>query len=140
MTDTNTQSGFTIVELLITLFVAGIFLVAGFQLFNLVIKDGGKARADTRASNVAYDYMRRYSLSATNPCTALTPLTSTGTPISVSGLSSVIAYVSITCPYAALTNVSTVSVTILYNDPNQTIASPNPNPDLKMVYATYVTQ
>jgi prepilin-type N-terminal cleavage/methylation domain-containing protein len=96
MTYKNRQSGFTAVELLITLFVAAAFLVAGYQLYNVIIKDSGNTRAQARASNVAYDYMRRYSPSATNPCTAQTPLTDA--PISVAGIGSATVTVAISCP------------------------------------------
>jgi prepilin-type N-terminal cleavage/methylation domain-containing protein len=119
------QSGFTIVELLITLFVAAAFLTSGYQLFNLVIKDSGQARADSRASSVAYDYMRRYSTSVVSPCVASTPLSNVST--GVAGLSNVTVTVSITCPYSATTSLSKIDVTVLYNSPQQT-----------MEYSTYV--
>lgn len=127
MTYSNRQSGFTAVELLITLFVAAAFLVAGYQLYNVIIKDSGNTRAQARASNVAYDYMRRYSPSATNPCTTQTPLT--GAPISVAGIGSATVTVAISCPYTAVTNISKVLVTVQYNNPQQIV-----------VYGTYVKQ
>jgi hypothetical protein len=113
------ESGLTAVELLITLFVAAAFLVAGFQLYNVIIKDGGKTRGESRASNVAYDYLRRYSGSATNPCSASTPLNNA--PIEVAGISAVTVSVSITCPYTAVTNVSKINVTVQYNTPQETV-------------------
>jgi len=119
------QSGFTAVELLITLFVAAAFLVSGYQLYNLIIRDGGQARADARASNVAYDYLRRYSASVTAPCTSSSPLNNA--PVSIAGLSNVTVSVDISCPYAATTSISKVDVTVNYNSPQQT-----------MKYATYV--
>ncbi len=119
MNNLNKQAGFTAVELLITLFVAAAFLVSGFQLYNLIIKDGGQTRADARASNVAYDYLRRYATSAANPCVAATPVNNTA--IAVSGLSAVTVTVAITCPYAATTSISKVEVTVLYNSPQQTM-------------------
>jgi len=42
MMHVNKQAGFSAVELLITLFVAAAFLVAGYSLYNVVIKDGGE--------------------------------------------------------------------------------------------------
>ncbi|MBC7943133.1 prepilin-type N-terminal cleavage/methylation domain-containing protein [Candidatus Saccharibacteria bacterium] len=123
MSKTNEQAGFTIVELLITLFVAAAFLVSGFQLYNLVIKDGGQTRADARASNVAYDYMRRYSATVVNPCVVATPLTNSA--ITVTGLSTVTVTVAIACPFAAATSVSKVNVTVLYNTPQQTMKYSN---------------
>jgi prepilin-type N-terminal cleavage/methylation domain-containing protein len=127
MTRHHQQSGFTAVELLITLFVAAAFLVAGYQLYNVIIKDSGNTRAQARASNVAYDYVRRYSPSATNPCTTLTPLNNA--PISVTGIGNVTVTVLITCPYTAVTNVSKVTVTLNYNNPVQTV-----------IFGTYVKQ
>lgn len=121
----NAQSGFTVVELLITLFVAAAFLVSGYQLYNAIIKDGGQTRGESRASNVAYDYLRRYSATAANPCAVSDPLNNT--PISVSGISAATVTVNITCPYAGLTNLSKVQVTISYNNPPDTVR-----------YATYV--
>lgn len=131
MTTLDKRAGFTAVELLLTLFIAAAFLVAGYQLFNLIIKDGGQDRADARASNLAYDYLRRYSTSAsaTNPCVAATPLSNSA--ITVSGLSSTTVTVAITCPYSAasppIVTISKVEVTVLYNSPQQT-----------MKYSTYV--
>ncbi|MBC7868584.1 prepilin-type N-terminal cleavage/methylation domain-containing protein [Candidatus Saccharibacteria bacterium] len=127
MINRNQQSGFTAVELLITLFVAAAFLVSGYQLYNLIIKDSGQTRAEARASNVAYDYLRRYSATAASPCAVATPLNNYAD--TVTGLSAVKVTVAITCPYAILTNVSKVSVTVLYNTPQQT-----------MKYSTYVNK
>jgi prepilin-type N-terminal cleavage/methylation domain-containing protein len=120
------QAGFTVVELLITLFVAAGFLVSGYQLYNLIIKDSGSARADSKASSVAYDYMRRYSASVVSPCVASTPLNNSS--ISVGSLSNVTITVNISCPYAATTTVSKVDVLIQYNTPQQS-----------QEYATYVS-
>jgi len=121
----NTQSGFTAIELLITLFIASAFLVSGYQLYNAIIKDSGQTRAEARASNVAYDYLRRYSVSAANPCIASTPLSNS--LITIAGLGNPRVTVAITCPYAATTTVSKVEVTITHGTPTQTVK-----------YATYV--
>lgn len=121
------QSGFTAVELLITLFVAAAFLIAGYQLFNLVIRDGGQTRSESRAANVAYDYMRQYAASSTTiPCTATTPLN--GAPITVDGLVNATVTITITCLPDAVESLSKVEVSLSYNAPAQTIK-----------YATYVS-
>ena len=119
------QSGFTIAELLITLFIAATFLTAGYQIYAAVIRDGGLARAESRASNVAYEYLRRYSATVSNPCAASSPLVNSA--ITVSKLSSVTVSVDITCPYTATTSISKVTVTVLYN-----------TPQAKVTYATLV--
>ena len=120
------QSGFTAVELLITLFVAAAFLIAGYQLFNLIIRDGGATRAESRAANIAYDYMRKYAnTSTTVPCVASTPLTNS--PISIDGLSNVTVSVTVSCLPDADTSLSKVDVALSYNSPSQTVE-----------YSTYV--
>lgn len=112
------DSGFTAVELLITLFVAAAFLVAGYQLFNVVIQDGGETRAEARAANVAYDYMRRYSEAATNPCATATPLSNSS--ITVDSLTDVTLTVALSCPQADAPSLSRIDVTITYNSPQKT--------------------
>jgi Tfp pilus assembly protein PilE len=127
ITTPRRTSGFTAVELLITLFVAAAFLIAAYQLFNLVVKDGGSTRAESRAANVAYDYLRKYAASSTTiPCTASTPLSAA--PLTVDGLTSVTINIDITCLPNAIASLSKVTATIMYNNPQQ-----------KLQYATYVS-
>lgn len=123
----KTKSAFTIAELLVTLFIVGAFLTAGYQLYSAVIKDSGSARYEARASNVAYEYIRRYSASLTSTCAASTPLTDS--PITIDGLTSVTVSVAISCPYAPTTSLSKVTVTVKYN-----------TPQAQVVYATYVSK
>ncbi|HRN97669.1 MAG TPA: prepilin-type N-terminal cleavage/methylation domain-containing protein [Candidatus Saccharibacteria bacterium] len=121
------QQGFTVVELLITLFIAAAFLVSGYQLFSVIVKDGGEARMQSSASDVAYDYLQRYKSSATSPCTSSTPLNNS--PISVDGLSNVLVTVKIRCPYSATTSVSKINVTVKYGAEGDVVSN-----------ATYVAQ
>jgi len=115
----RSQSGFTAIELLITLFVAAAFLAGGYQLYVVIIKDSGNSRAQANASNVAYDYMQRYAATTPNPCSN-TPLLAP-TSINVGGLSAVTVGVTASCPYPNNLNVSKVTVTITYNNPQQTV-------------------
>jgi len=114
------DQGFSAVELLITLFVAAAFIVAGYQLYNVVVKDGGQARADARAANVAYDYLRRYEPTASDPCVASTPLNNSS--IMVAGLSNVRITIGISCPYASTSglnntrSISKITATLQYNN------------------------
>ena len=121
----NTKPAFTIAELLVTLFIAVIFVTAGYQLYTAIIADSGNARAEARASNVAYEYIRRYSANATKPCTASTPLTNSS--VTVDYLTNVTVSVAITCPYGTSFSVSEVTVTVKYN-----------TPQAQVVYATMV--
>jgi len=114
------QSGFTAVELLITLFVAAAFLVAGYQLFSLVIRDGGQTRSESRAANVAYDYLRKYAASSTTvPCVGSTPLTKA--PITVDGLVNARISITVSCLPSTSASLSKVEATIFFNVPEQTV-------------------
>ena len=115
------QSGFTAVELLITLFIAAAFLTSGYQLYSLIIKDGGETRSQARASNIAYDYLQRYKSNATSPCIAQTPLTDSS--VVVADLSNVTVSVVVTCPYDSATSISKILVTVKYNVPQQIVSS-----------------
>ena len=94
------QSGFSAVELLITLFIAAAFLISGYQLYAVVIKDGGEARMQAKATNVATDYLQQYKLTAQNPCATAssTPLVNSN---AISGLSNVTITETISCPYGS---------------------------------------
>lgn len=121
MKKTTDNLGFSTVELLITLFIAAAFLVSGYQLYGLVMRESGEANAQARASNTAYDYLQRYKTTATNPCSATTIVS--GESVTVEGLADVIATVSISCPYSTSTSVSRVQATIQYGNPQQTVTN-----------------
>ena len=67
------QDGFTIIELLVTLFVAAIFLIAGYQIYTTVIRTDGQTKAQVTAEGLATDYGARYVASAPYPCVASQP-------------------------------------------------------------------
>lgn len=117
MSKRSLQSGFSAVELLISLFIAVAFIGAGYQLYAVVLKDGSDAKLRARANDIAYDKLRSYSTITTNPCTPVVP-NPTPTLPNPSGLPNASIAVSITCPY---TNdpISKVSVTITYGTPSQ---------------------
>lgn len=120
------SNGFSAVELLITLIIASVFLISGYQLYSLIVKDGGEARTQSVASNIASDYLQRYKSSAQNPCAAQTPVNNQ--PITNSNLSNATMTVAISCPYSSQTSVNKLTVTILYGSPQQTL-----------INSTYVT-
>ncbi len=121
----KSTQGFTAVELLVTLFVAAAFLIAGYQLFNVVMRDGGETRAQAAAANTAYAYLRQYSDSATNPCTPLAPLTDE--PITVESLQKVTLTITIECIQSDAPSLSKITAIIKYNTPQKTLT-----------YSTYV--
>lgn len=114
----STSSGFTAVELLITLFVAALFLAAGYTLYDAIINRSSEARQTAQADNIAYDYLRRYEATVAVPCAASTPLNRAAlTGDAVLGLANPLVTVSVTCPFGSTLNrVSKVTVTIEYGD------------------------
>ena len=115
------STGFTAVELVITLFIAAAFLTTGYQLFSLITRDSGESSGKSIVSNVAYDYLQDYKSYTTNPCTASTPIDNS--PITIDGISGATLSVDITCPYSTMTSISKIVVTINYSDPVETISS-----------------
>lgn len=124
ITRKNTQ-GFTAVELLVTLFVAAAFLIAGYQLFNVVMRDGGETRAQAAAANAAYASLRQYSDSATNPCSSLAPVTDQA--MTVDTLQKVTLTITIECAQSGTPSLSKITAIIKYNTPQKTLT-----------YSTYV--
>lgn len=118
---TSQQSGFSAVELLITLFVGAAFIATGYQLYSVIIQSSGDARFRAKASNIAYENLRRYSPQATNPCSAVTP-TPTPTVDAASGLSNPVMTVTISCPYGTSSGTSKVQVSLTYGSPQQEVA------------------
>lgn len=123
----HNASGFSAVELLITLFIAVAFIATGYQLYSIIINDGGEVRARTKASNIAYDNLRRYVPQATDPCSVFTPTPAPSIPAN-SGLSSPSITVVISCPYGAL-NVTKIQVTVKYG---------TSSPQKEVVHAIFV--
>lgn len=117
------EKGFTAVELLITLFIAAIFLFAGYQLYTQVIKDGSSAGKTAQLSSIAYERMRKTALatSAAYPsgCGASSKSTTTTTE-TVSGIGSVTFTVIVDCPYDTtagnLTDIFLIKVSASYVD------------------------
>lgn len=114
------QSGFSAIELLITLFVAVAFIAAGNQLYIATIKSSGDSRQKTTANNIAYDNLRRYAPQATAQCSVVTPSPTPTIPAG-SGLSNASITVTISCPYGVSTTVSKIQVSVKYGTPQQEV-------------------
>lgn len=126
------QTGFTTVELLVTLFIAAAFLMSGYQLYSMIIKDGGETRAQANASNKAYDYIQLYK---SDPIVVQKPdcienldvLTGSGeetfSEITIPNLTNVTANIKVTCPYPDAPLLSKITVTIRYGTPQQEVVT-----------------
>lgn len=115
------KSGFSLVELLVTLVIATTFLVGAYQLFGSVMKDGGEARKESKASNVAYDYLRRYTSGLSGSCTSLTPTIQILSNQNISEVGNATITIVTSCPYASKTNIFKVTVIISYSNPTNTV-------------------
>jgi prepilin-type N-terminal cleavage/methylation domain-containing protein len=114
--------GFSLVELLVTLVIATTFLVGAYQLFSAVMRDGGDARKESRASNAAYDYLRRYTSGLSGTCTSPTyPTTQTLSNVNISEVGNANVTIVTSCPYASKTNIFEVSISISYSNPTNTV-------------------
>lgn len=110
------RDGFTAVELLATLFVAAVFLLSGYTLYNTIMSRSGEARQRVQADNIAFDYLRRYQSSATNPCTNSTPATKVAITSSAAtnGLTNPTVTIQISCPNTTIPSLSLVTAIIEY--------------------------
>lgn len=114
----NNQAGFSAVELLITLFIAAAFLAAGYQVYAVITQDSGAARQQSRANNVAYEYLSKHAASVPTSCVASTPVDNT--EITVNGLSNVRVTVKNSCD-TGITTLTKVTSTVTYGSPEKEV-------------------
>lgn len=103
----HASEGFSAVELLITLFIAAIFIISGYQLWSEVQTSGAASDQLARASNAGYEYLRRYT-SQPQTCAVSTPVNNVA--LSVSGLPGATVTVNITCPYGVSSTTPAVKL------------------------------
>lgn len=123
MISAHRQSGFSAVELLVTLFIAAAFLLAGYQLYTAIIRDSGANRQRARASNVAYDYLRQYAANAPSTCPASpqTVISNQAVTPAPDGLTNVRATVTYECAQSGLPNLIEVTTVIAYGSGSDTV-------------------
>lgn len=99
------HKGFTAVELLITLFIASIFLLAGYQLYTQVIRDGQEASNLSEVSNLTHERLQSTATTtaANNPngCTSASVSGPTDSQATVSGIGAVTFTTTVSCPRGA---------------------------------------
>ena len=106
------DSGFTAVELIITLVVGSVLLLTAYQLYSFVVNDSADTRQRATASNLAYRFMRENASQAVMPCIAKTITPAPTIPASAN-LPNATASVVITCP-TNVASIPLVTSTITY--------------------------
>ena len=77
------NEGFTVVELLVTLFVAALFVLSGWQLYTVVTARSAESQQESEAGNLAYSLLRSWEWGANEYASATACTSSTAaTPIS----------------------------------------------------------
>ncbi len=112
------QSGFSAAELLITLFVAAIFLMAGYQLYGTIVNDSGETRRQARANIVAHETAQRYGAQVPATCTTSTPVNNVVISPAPEGLMNARLTVTYACalsPASALPGLTRVTVKVTYD-------------------------
>ena len=109
------QQGFSAVELLITLFIGALFLMAGYQLYSFTFRASTEAHQAAVASNASYAYLRQYAAQAPDDCQAPPPGLPNGQSVTVEGLNNPRLTIVISCPHYE--GVSLVRATITYDSP-----------------------
>ncbi len=124
------EAGFTVVELLVTLLVASLFIAMFYQLYVTLVQLNAYARRDAAANNLAYANLRRYPTAASTglACPGGSPVTL----INASGTNS---------NYPNLTSITeTTTGSCSGNGDNVLVVSEvsYANATLKATYAAYV--
>lgn len=111
------QEGFSAVELLITLFIGSIFLLAGYQLSTQVSKDGADAAKTAKVSNIVYDRLRQIRFDANqDTCNPTVPTAPANEQVTIPGLRGPATLVTTySCPFSGV-GVVKVTINATYND------------------------
>lgn len=113
----KSSKGFSAVELLVTLFIAFLFLSMGYTLYGTIVASSSQNRHRAQADNIAMEYLRRHEATVTNPCVAATPVNQAAvTGATGADLASPKVTVTITCPNSSVTLLSLVKVTVTYQE------------------------
>jgi type II secretory pathway component PulJ len=114
--NTRSESGFSAVELLVSLIVASLFLFAGYSFYNSIIKFSSESRSRAKADLIANEYLRRYELTVGSTCSASTPLALQAVPSSENtiGLNSPRILVTFACPNSTVPWVTKVTARVEY--------------------------
>lgn len=114
---TQLESGFTAIELLITMIIASMFLFSGYQLYSQVNRDGAEANQAARVSNLVSEKLQSTIASPTATCGATIP----NQTVTAAGVGSVSYVTTVTCPNSGVPTLRLVKVRATYGNPVKTL-------------------
>ncbi len=115
------ESGFTVVEVVVALVIAGFLLLGAHQVYSVVLLSSKDGRAMAYASSLAYDAMRRHENDVTTPCAPSTVTEAVADNTEIGSGASI--KIEITCPYVStFPDISKISSTITYGTPQKTVS------------------
>lgn len=94
---TSQATGFSTVELIVTLFVAAAFILSGYQLHALILRESGDSRNRAIASNATYNYLMEYKKDSNYIKNTCEPKYGYSTP-TINNLTVNKLKISVTCP------------------------------------------
>jgi prepilin-type N-terminal cleavage/methylation domain-containing protein len=106
------QEGFTAVELLITLIIASMFIIAGFQLYSQVTRDGAEANKVAIVSNKVNERLQNLMSDSAVTCTT----TRSPQTITETGVGPVTYTTTISCPNPSVPTLKLLKVEASYNN------------------------
>lgn len=124
----KTANGFTAVELLVTMIIGTLSIIAAYQLYSFVLTDSAETRNLAAASNLAYRFLREGSSAVQTPCVGSSTSYTSSIPSNAQLPAGATANVVITCVGSGGTTVSYVTSTINYGS----------NPTRTVAHATYI--
>lgn len=108
----SNEAGFSAAELLITLFIGVAFIIAGYQLYSVVINDSAEVRLHSTANNIAYHHLRVASANVDPTCSTSGPTTTTITDDYLPPTSQLT--ITRTCPFGTSSAISKVVTRVTY--------------------------
>jgi len=110
------NTGFTTVEVLITLFVGAILLGGGYQLYSIITKASIDTRNQTDASNIVYEQLRKYQSQISGPCSVNTIAITDDIPPDTTLSGELSMDLIRSCPFGSGQDISLLTVKLTYGE------------------------
>lgn len=115
----QSKSGFTTVEVLITLLVGGILMSSGYEMFSNVMRLSSITRAQSKASNIAYSHLKRVANEYNATSCTTEAIIKEEIPEDDEKLPELKITSTISAPYGCSSNIHKVGIEVDYKLQNQ---------------------